>query len=655
MPRRPRPDRALLALAALLAVAPPARAAEAVAASGGALRVVAEPAQLVLGRDAGADLRIAAPPDVEEVSVTVSAGRVEGLRRLPGGGFAGRYRPPAERIPQVAIVSALGRGARGVLDGWLAIPLSGQGDAKVRAAPGAQIALRIGDQTFGPRAAGVDGVAVIPVVVPPGVREAHHGFKPVDLHVPETPLLHAVLDRAAIHADRAEAIRVIAYVVAPHGAARRGDVPVFEPSRGSVAVAPREPGAFEAIWTVPPGPAGEDRLLVRLPGAAASRTMLRVEAVAGEPATVAVSFDRDALTAGEVDEIRVVARVLDAAGNAVSAPVELEVDAGALADLAEAGPGVVTARLRVAPGFGARRAVAVTARAPLAHIAGSRTLLLVPGPAATARLEPDAPVLIADGEREATLRVAVVDRFENPVPGPPEVQARRGQVVAVEAAGGGWLVRYRAPAVAAREEERLVASLGDVAASADLLLVPPRTGASASGWMGVALDVRGRFAAPRAGVAVELGAPLARVPAPLELAWRVEAEALGLGRGIAPARGRTPAVRLDGVGGALLGGAAIHRDLRRGPHLFASATAGVLVARADRTDAAPRTGVSPAARLAAGAALPMRVGTPYLEASVLAAGHGPAGAFAAAGLSAGVTFDLGGVPWRRSSSSTTSR
>ncbi|WP_242391969.1 hypothetical protein [Anaeromyxobacter oryzisoli] len=470
--RRPLADRlpALAVAAALAALAASARAADAVPASGGTLRIVAEPRRLVLGRDAGADLRIAAPAEVEDVALSASAGSIEAVRRLPGGGFAARYRPPAARFPQVAIVSALARTGHGLLDGWLALPLSGQGDAHVHAAPGAQVALRIGDETFGPRVAGADGVAVIPVVVPPGVREGHQGFTPVDLHVPETALLHAVVDRASVRADRPESVRVLAYVVAPHGTARRGDAPALEASRGSVALVAREPGAFEGTWTLPPGGAGEveDRLVVRLPGSPASRVVLRVERTAG----------------------------------AVEAP----------------------------------------------------------------------------------------------------------------------------PGVAAADPERLLA--------------PRPASSSASVWAGVAADARGRFVGPRVGLAAELAGPGGTLP----LAWRLEAEALAADPG-----GAAGVDRL--LAGALLAGGALHGDVRR-VHVWASATAGALLARA--RPSAPGPGVAPAGRLAVGAALPLRPGAPYLEASVLAASGGPAGAFAAFGLSAGFRFDLEGVPWRRSSSSTTS-
>ena len=261
--------------------------------AGGALAIGAIPAQLVLGSDASAELRIAAPPAVDELSVTASAGKIEGLRRLPGGGFAARYRPPPERYPQVAILAAVGRAGAGALDGWLALPLAGQGDARVPGEPGSDVSLRIGGRSFGPGRVGTDGIAIIPVVVPPGVRQAHRGFTPVDLHVPETSLVHVVADRQVLQADRAETVRVFAYVVAPHGAAWKGDPPVVEVTRGTLALQPREPGAYVGTWTLPPGPAGEERAAVRLEGLPASRALLRVTVLPGPPAAVALALDSD--------------------------------------------------------------------------------------------------------------------------------------------------------------------------------------------------------------------------------------------------------------------------------------------------------------------------------------------------------------------------
>jgi hypothetical protein len=608
---------ARLLVAAALAAAAAARAGEPAPGGGGPLRVTVEPPRLVLGRDDGADLRIAAPPEVEEVSVAASAGRVEGLRKLPGGGFVARYRAPTERVPQVAIVSVLARTARGLEDGWAAIPLSGEGDARVRGEPGSEITLRIGDRTFGPARVGADGVAVIPVVVPPGVREAHQGFRPIDLRVPETPLLHAVQDRTAVQADREEKVRVVAYVVAPHGAARRGDLPAFEPSRGTVAVAEREAGAFQAVWTIPPGPAGEQRLSIRLPSAPASRTVVQVAAAAGAPAVVAVSFDRDALVAGG-DAAVVTARALDAAGNPVPAELALEAQGAELSGVEPRRPGEVVARVSAGELLRAREAV-VTATARRLGISGARALPLRPGEAAVATFRPRHAVVRADGEREAVLRLTVADRFGNPVSATPTVSAGRGRVVSVEErTPGEYAVRYVAPAVAGTAGDDLVARVGPVRAETSPLLAPPAPALHVAARGGVAVDLAGRFGGPAAGVVAGRPADVAlAVRRGAELAWRIEVDGL---------EGRA-----DAAIATLLAGAGVRRALGRAVELEGAAAIGAVLGP---------DGSSAAARVSLSLGLRRSFGLPFLEASLLGAGAGAPGAFAALGLSAGVRFGL---------------
>jgi len=597
--------------ASLAAPGSSARAQEAgPPAAGGVLRISAEPSRLLLGRDPAAELRIATPPDVEDVSLSVSAGRVEGLRRVPGG-FAARYRPPGERVPQIAIVAALGRTPRGTEHGWLAIPLSGQGDARVRTAPGQEITLEIGDRSFGPKRAGADGMAVIPVIVPPGVREAHQGFRPIDLHIPEPQLLFAVLDRGTVLADRQERVRALVYVVAPHGAARRGDAPVFEPSRGSVSVVEREPGAVEATWTLPPGRAGEERLLVKLQSAPASRALLKLEAVAGPPAGVAVSFDQEALVAGAAEVVTVTARALDAAGNAVPAALVLTALGGELSGVRQLDPNALAAQVRAGPELGGRSEVRVTAAAEGIGLSGAGVLPLRPGPPAVARFERADGILRADGPRASLLRVSVADRHGNPVDAPPVVTAERGKVLGIaRAAPGAFEVSYLAPVVTSATHERLVAAAGDARATAGPLLLPPPPRFGVSPGAGFLLDLRGRFAGPRAGIVLELPAGWSSaLERGLDPSWRGEVEGVSLERG---------------AGVALLGGATLAREV-----LQASATAGVLLRSA---------GGALAARLSAGATARGRPLAPFVEASLLAAAGGAPGAFVAAGLAVGLRF-----------------
>ncbi|WP_242355797.1 Ig-like domain-containing protein [Anaeromyxobacter sp. SG64] len=611
----------LLATAAPARAAPGARAAEGGApAGGGALKLSARPTRLVLGQDGTAELRIWAPPEVEELTLSASAGRVEGIRRLPNGGFAARYRPPAERFPQVAIIAATARGAAGPLDGWMALPLYGQGDAKVRASPGQSITLRIGDRAFGPRIVGEDGLAVIPVVVPPGVHEAHHGFRPIDLHVPETPLVHAVALRATVQADRQEQVRVVAYVVAPHGAARRGDVPVVEPSRGSVSVSAREAGAYEVLWTLPPGPAGEERLAVRLAGAPASKALVRVGVVPGRAAAVALAFDREAFVAdGDAPaEVVVTARMVDAAGNPTpGGAVTLGAEGGTISRPVERAPGVHEARLVVPQKFGSRREVLVTARAEAEGLSGSRALPLLPGPPASARVEER--VIVADGVREATLRATVQDRYGNPVTQAPVVTAARGKVLEVAPAGEGvYRVRYLPPMVAARSEDSLAFAAGDVRSRKTLVLVPPRGRDGLLLAAGVAAG-RGGALGPRVGLALERD--LASAPAGLLLSLRLEAEWMGQRRRRELA-GDGEEVEITSSAGGLLAGVSARRELG-GLTAWVAGSAGLVLESSRPGDA----GAAPGGRLSLGLGRPQQRGMPFVEAALLAAGRGALPAF----------------------------
>ena len=621
--------------------------------SGGALRVTADPPRLVLGTDGGADLRIQAPAAVQELTLTASVGRIEALRRLPEGGFTARYRPPPERYPQVALVVAAVHGAAGPLDGWLAIPLHGQGDARVKAPPGERASLVVAGRTFGPVRAGEDGTALIPLVVPPGVREGHQGFRPIDLRVPETSLLHASLEPHAVAADRVERVRVLAYVVAPHGAARRGDQPAFEPTRGTVAVRAREPGAYEATWTLPPGPAAEERLTVRLPGSPASRQVLSLTRAAGPPAAVAIAFDREALVAGETDAVGVIARAVDAAGNPVPAALEFASDDGVIEAAPQVAPDARDARLVLGPRFDGRRAVVVTVRAPALGLVSERVLPLRPAAPAEARLS-DERVLVADGAREARLSVRVLDRFENDTGLAPRVSVAVGRVAAVEAdRTGGYEIRYVGPAVRERTPERLALDVTGLHAEAALTLVPPRGPRGAIVSAGALADARGRFGGLLTGFALEVDAGRVGAAAPrgVDLAARVDAELMAHGPGpgatVTPAdSGETSAGGAATTAATFLAGFAASHELRAGPTVFASAGVGVHLARVDAGDAGRLTGGAPAGRLGVGVGFRRRGGMPFVEASVLAVGAARRGRLRGRGVLGRLAIRSGGPPWR---------
>lgn len=627
-----------LAAAALLALtaAAPARArAEAdVPGSGGALTMTADPPRLVLGRDAGAEIRISAPPEVTEIAVTASAGRVDGVRRLPSGGFTARYHAPAERHPHVAILAAVATRGAASLDGWLAVPLAGQGDARVRGTPGEEVSLRVGDRTFGPARVGPDGIAILPVVVPPGLREGHQGFRAVDLRVPETSLVHGTLDRGVVQADRGEAVRFLAYVIAPHGAARGGEAPRVEPSRGTVALRAREPGAFEGTWTLPPGPAGEERLTIRLEGFPASRVTLRLAAIPGAPTSVAVAFDRPALVAGKGEAVVVTARALDAAGNPTAAPVVLTADAGTLSQ-EDAGAGAVRGVLRLAPSFEGRSRVVVRGWVPSGGASGEAALPLQAGPPARAEIDPEVAYARGDGASEAVLSLALFDAHGNPASGAPRVLAGAGPGPRVAPAEPGrWDVRVRGEAVDEPRRTRLEADAGEAKGEAVLWFVPPRSRQRAYlAGAGVLLPSGGDRVGGQLLLGAELPAP-ELVPLPPQLALALRLELLVTDR-----ERRVPGGTRSGTTGAILAGPVL-KGLFPGGRWFAVGTAGVLVGNGERDGGGSGTGIAPALRLGLGMSVPVRRTSPFVELGVLGAGRTPAGAFTAVMLTVGVRRDF---------------
>jgi hypothetical protein len=89
---------------------------------------------------------------------------------------------------------------------------------------------------------------------------------------------------------------------------------------------------------------------------------------------------------------------------------------------------------------------------------------------------------------------------------------------------------------------------------------------------------------------------------------------------------------------AFLGGPVL-RGLLPPARWFGSATAGFLVGSAAPPGRGARAGVAPALRLALGVAAPIGRTAPFLELSLLGAGHTPAGNTAALMLTFGVRHD----------------
>ncbi len=429
---------------------------------------------------------------------------------------------------------------------------------------------------------------------------------------------------------------MLAYVVAPHGAARRGDPPVVEVSRGSVTpLQPREPGAWEGTWTLPPGSAGEERLTVKLPGLPDSRAVLRLPSVAGPPAVLALALDRDALVAGDAADVLVTVRSADTSGNPSPARLTLSTDWGELGPSEEAGPGALRARLRVAPSFGGRDRLLVTARALATGATASASLQLAPATAARAALLRGQGLMPADDGSEVELELRAWDRWDNPAAGSPAARSSRGAVTRPEPVGPGrWALRFQPAPVDEPVRAQVVAELAGVEAAEEVPLVPAprrRLAILAGGGL-LAGNVGGGVL--QAGLELP-AAGFPRLPGRLAGAWRLELLGLAAGRDVA---GGTERLRLA----ALLGGPEVVATLP-GTRWFASGTAGLVLGRAARPqEDGPAAGL--AGRLAVGVAVPLRRLAPYLEVGLLGAGGLPGGGFAVLQLSLGLRYDTARGP-----------
>jgi hypothetical protein len=456
-----------------------------------AVTLSAQP-KLLQPDDARAVVRIEA---AEEPRLSVSAGRIEHLRRAADGAFEADYLPPEEPVPRVAILTAVARGEMG----WLALPLYGEGDALVKTRKRARITVRIGDQIFGPVEADQSGDALVPVIVPPGVTEAFHGEQAIDLHVPKTQALQLAVGVGSGRADREEKVPLFVAVVTPSGEPRRGALVIFAASRGTIS-APREvaEGFYQAELVVPPGPIGDVAVEASLADAPQFVSKAAVSLVAGPARSIALAAEAARAVAGG-SPLRLRASARDAADNLSPEPLRFAASFGEVkAEAAGAGEWSVT--LVLPPSFQGRSSLEVTARA--ANASASAAVELQPAAPATVAFATPLPRIRADGQSPVRLPLEIRDAFGNPAQASPELSAAQGQA-GVESSGGAVYATYLPPLLHEPSATRLDARLGGSTATAQLQLLPESRRLAFSPKLGYLTNFDG-FSAPFAGVEAAL-------------------------------------------------------------------------------------------------------------------------------------------------------
>ena len=470
-----------------------------------ALTVTTQPALLRLGSDVRALVHVEC---AGEPALSASVGRIEKVRRA-GSGWEADYLAPDEPVPQVAILTAVAAGQFG----WVALPLWGEGDAVVKTRPRASIKVRIGSEEFGPAVADAQGEALVPVVVPPGVNEAFHGKRAIDLHVPPTRALQLAAAFARARADRETKLPLFVAAVTPQGQPLPGQPAIsLSASRGQLsALAEAAPGTWQATLTVPAGAAGEVRVAAEL-GGFTSEIALQLEP--GPAAAVELRAASDRAVAGQaIPPLHALAR--DAAGNPSAEELQFSATLGAV-QAQRAAPGEWTVTLSLPGAFQGARSVEVTARAAAAR--ASATLQLVPAEAAQIALR-GAPSLKvrADGRSAVRLPLELRDAYGNPASEVPQIAAGQG-VARVEAQGGALYATYLPPRLQESSATQLDLRSGKARTSAPVTLLPRLKPAAVSPtlglmsnfsgftepFFGVEAAVRSEALGPQLGLALEL-------------------------------------------------------------------------------------------------------------------------------------------------------
>jgi len=487
-----------------------------------ALALSVEPSLMRLGSDARAAVRVQADA---KPAIAASVGTIEGLHRARDGIWEAQYVPPDDAIPQVAILTA----AAGGEVAWLAIPLWAEGDAVVKTRPRGRISVDIGSQTFGPVVADAHGNAVVPVVVPPGVYEAHHGKRIIPLRVPPSRTIHIAFGQTTLTADRAQTAIVYVVVVNPQGAPRSGAAVRLRATRGDLsALRERASGLYEAWLSLAAGAPGDVRVSAALddaPGFVAEAALI----LGGGPASrIAISADRERIRADDPRaHLHVSAR--DAAGNPPGEDVAFETSAGQLTATASA-PGEWDLSLSLEPAFGERKAVEVRARGAGASVA--RTLPLVPGPLESISFDRPNEAIVADGLTALRLAVHLRDKYGNSVSGvQSELSAGQGHAE-LEERDGTLYASYVPPLLRAPAETELALRVGPTVGRAQVTLIPNLTSGAVSAKVGMFSNFSG-FSTPLIGVAAALRTdrlgPQLQLAAELDYAHRSQSDLVSAG------------------------------------------------------------------------------------------------------------------------------
>ncbi|OFX25863.1 MAG: hypothetical protein A2V77_09560 [Anaeromyxobacter sp. RBG_16_69_14] len=344
--------------------------------------------------------------DAPPLRLSVNVGSFSEPERVAPGRYRALYVPPRTRFPQMALVAVWRETGPEARVDFVRFPLLGTTRLAVKAPPGSAVSAKVGPDEFGPVAASAKGKAILPIVAPPGVRQAtvviSGGSGPVlrevALEVPPYNRLIAAVVPATAPADGKTPVRLhVFYDVG--GAEVPADRVRVTASEGQTTLVEASQGRYSYRYVPTPGSsASEVRFQIAVDGDPAARAGVTLALVAPTPKAASVQAAPVLLPAQVVPERRATLRqawarfspspvladgvswatlaleLIDEAGKPVEgAQLVLAASAGAFAKVVERGrgryeasyraPDRLEATVRLAdPGSGFERTIPVPLR-----------------------------------------------------------------------------------------------------------------------------------------------------------------------------------------------------------------------------------------------------------------------------------------------------
>lgn len=434
--------------------------------------------------------------------VAVNVGAFGPVQRVGPGRHETTYRPPA-RFPQVALVALWRETGPDAPVEFVRILVHARTTLPVASDPGAQVTVRVGSADFGPVQTDAAGRAQVPVVVPPGVREAavtatvHQGVssrKTQPLEVPPYNRLTLAVVPHAVVADGRSFARVHVFYDAPSGAAPTVDLRASEGEL--VPDAPPGPGRAAFRYLPQSGARGPVTLTAAVAGDPHASATAQIALGQTEPARLAIVPPRDPPSVGHKEPAEFRVLVADAAGlGIVGADVALEAPGLAIVRRRELGGGLyafdATVSRHPAQGVLKLRA-SLAARSGPALLTTAEVRVRVPRTAASARFDA-APEWLKAGGPPVDVVASVFDAAGQPAVGGARLEAAGASLTRVQEAEGQLVAQVVPPRGPGQVTLKVVGADGEPLAEREI---------SVQG------DARRGYAALRLGAAANPGASL---------------------------------------------------------------------------------------------------------------------------------------------------